>query len=69
MCGFGPIEACVLTSDLVPDPFVEDQAVDRTHRIGQKNGVTVHLTADRRHCSKWNSGAASKAQIDLSGFE
>lgn len=30
------------------DPFIEDQAVDRTHRIGQKNQVTVHrlLIAD-----------------------
>ncbi|KAI0161836.1 SNF2 family N-terminal domain-containing protein [Hypoxylon sp. FL1284] len=24
------------------NPFVEDQAIDRAHRIGQKNGVTVH---------------------------
>lgn len=32
----------MLTSNPTPDPFVEDQAIDRTHRIGQKNEVTVH---------------------------
>lgn len=42
MCCIDLVENFMLTVDFAPDPFVEDQAVDRTHRIGQKNEVIVH---------------------------
>lgn len=31
-----------MTSNPAPYRFVEDQAIDRVHRIGQKHGVIIH---------------------------